>query len=74
MNGVGCNNRLREVRLQKGLTQKELAVRLGVTASAVASYEVATRNLRFPTMRRLAAALGCDVSAFSVTRSSESLK
>lgn len=64
LNRASHNNRLREIRLERGLTQKELAERLGVTPSAVASYEIESRNLRFPTMRRLAAALGCAVSEF----------
>jgi UDP-N-acetylglucosamine 1-carboxyvinyltransferase len=56
------NNRVREVREARGLTQAQLAQRLGNSESAVAGLESPTRSLRLPTLRRVAAALECSVS------------
>ena len=55
-------NRVREVRVAKGLTQGQLAERLGVKANAVTGLENETRSLRMPTLRRVAAALGVPIT------------
>ena len=52
-------NRVGDVRRAKGLTQRELAERMGCGVSSIASFEVASRSLRMPTLRRIARALGC---------------
>ena len=37
------NNRLRELRMQSGLTQLQLAQRLGITKSVISFYELSER-------------------------------
>lgn len=41
---VDFGNRLKELRTKAGLTQKQLANRLGVTASVVSYYELSERS------------------------------
>lgn len=56
-----CSNHLKELRIQKGLSQNELAIRAGITRQAVSAIE---SNLYLPTTRvalRLASILGCRV-------------
>ena len=54
--------RIRETRKAAGLTQKQLAERLGVTPQNISQYE---RNLKSPTTRtlvKIAVALDCNVA------------
>lgn len=51
---------IRNARELVGLTQLQLAERLGVTQQAVTQWE-AGANLQERTLRRVADALGCDV-------------
>jgi transcriptional regulator with XRE-family HTH domain len=37
--------RLKEIRLNKGLTQQELAIKLGITQQSIARYESEARKL-----------------------------
>lgn len=53
--------RLRDLRLLAGITQADLAERLGTTQSAVARLEAGRQRLGLTTLRRAAQALGCDV-------------
>jgi ribosome-binding protein aMBF1 (putative translation factor) len=48
----------RALRKAAGLTQKELAARMGTTASAIARLEAGGTSPTFATLERLAAALG----------------
>lgn len=41
---VDFGNRLKELRLQAGLTQKQLAERIGVTKSVISFYELRERT------------------------------
>lgn len=53
--------RIKEERLKKGLTQEQLADRLGVQKSAVAKYENGRiENIKRSTIVRMAAIFGCD--------------
>jgi transcriptional regulator with XRE-family HTH domain len=51
-------NRVRVIREAQGMTQAQLALRLGWTQRAVSAIESPSRSLRSPTLRRVAAALG----------------
>lgn len=56
---MGIGNKIKELRLRCGLTQEELAEKIGVTAAAVGNYE---RNVSFPkaeVLMRLFNALNC---------------
>ncbi len=54
--------RLRAVREGAGITQAELALRLGTTQSAVARLEAGRQRLNLATIRRVAEALNCDAT------------
>lgn len=57
--------RLRELREQIGLTQQELAERVGVQRDAVARWEAGRREPSWSNVLALAAALGVDCMAFN---------
>ena len=56
-------NRIKALRLEKEMTQKELARLAGVTSPFMHDLENGNRNAKPATMRRIAAALGCTVEA-----------
>jgi transcriptional regulator with XRE-family HTH domain len=56
--------RLRELREQKGFTQKQLAELAGMTLSGVTHLEQGLREPSWATVQALAAALGVDCTAF----------
>ncbi len=66
--GFSCSNHLKGIRVQKGFSQSDLAVRAGITRQAISSIE---SNLYLPTTAialRLASILGCRVEdLFSLT-------
>lgn len=47
-------------RLEYGLTQKQVAENLGISAPSYAQYEQGKRSPKFDTLERIAAAIGCD--------------
>ena len=52
---------LKALRLDAGLTQAELAARLGTTQSAVARMEAGGKRTTLAAAERVAAALGCEM-------------
>lgn len=52
-------NRIRELRLKKGMSQKELAESVGITQAQVARIETGKRSFNFDFIPVLAKALGC---------------
>lgn len=54
--------RLKAARIAKGVTQKELAARIGVTAQAVSSFEKGTKEPKMEMVKRIAEALGISVA------------
>jgi transcriptional regulator with XRE-family HTH domain len=58
---IVANNRVRALREARGITQAELARRLGIGEASAAALETPTRSLRTPTLRRVAVALGCSI-------------
>ncbi|MBV8543190.1 MAG: helix-turn-helix transcriptional regulator [Acidobacteria bacterium] len=54
--------RLREVRIERGLTQPEVANRVGTSASNISDLERGIKVPTLTTVARLAAALECNVS------------
>lgn len=55
---------LRDVRVERGLTQVELAERLGVDQSLVSKVERRERRLDVAELRRVCAALGIPLTEF----------
>lgn len=58
MNSKTIGDAIRNERKKCNITQKELAERLGVSASMIAQYETGKRKPKLETMRKLAEALG----------------
>lgn len=54
-------NRIKELRKSKGLTQAELATKLGVTRQAVSLYEKGQRKPKIETLKKLADYFGVSV-------------
>lgn len=55
--------KLRELRLLRGLTQKELAYMCDLTDPAIRNYELGNRSPSVEQLRKIADALECDTSA-----------
>ena len=49
-----------KARLAAGLTQEQLAARMGITQQTVANWERGARNPKLATIRKIADALGID--------------
>lgn len=54
-------NRIKQLREKLGLTQKELALRIGVARSSLASWEVGRREPDYEMLQKLADALDSNV-------------
>ena len=52
-------NRIKEIRLSKGLSQKELANRLGYTQPTIVALEKGQTTLNLKQMQDIAEVLGC---------------
>lgn len=61
---------LKSLRIEQELSQDEVAFRMGVTQPAVSAIEKGNSDPHLSTIRRMALALGCEVS-YTVTRSDE---
>jgi transcriptional regulator with XRE-family HTH domain len=59
---------LRQARQQAGITQRELAERLGCTQPAVSQAEAGGASLSIATLQRFAGALGCEIELTIVSR------
>lgn len=53
--------RVRDLRLDAEMTQRELAKKVGVTRGAIGNFETQAQGLSVPNLCRLAAALGQEV-------------
>lgn len=61
MSTMLTGSKLRAIRALRGITQADLAAKAGVSATAVAEYELGKRDLRADTIRKLCDALGVQV-------------
>ena len=59
---MSIGSRIKEKRIEKGLTRKELATIIGVTPSAVANYENGVSVPKIEIMSELIKELGCDAN------------
>ena len=55
-------NKIKEIRKKKGLTQKQLGERLGVSQTMIAQYENGKRKPKLETLNKIASALDVSVS------------
>ena len=55
--------KLKQIRLFRKLTQKELAIMSGLTDAAIRNYELGNRSPNKEQLRKIADALNCDISA-----------
>jgi transcriptional regulator with XRE-family HTH domain len=59
--GQNFSDRLRNARLERGLSQAELAARAGMQPSAISHFETGERAPSFENLQRLANALGASI-------------
>lgn len=59
--GMLSGAKLRTIRALRNITQAELALRSGVSPTAIAEYEQNKRELRADTIRKLCEALGVQI-------------
>ena len=55
-------NNIRQLRKKAGLTQEQLAEKIGTTAQNISQYERNIRNPKIETVFRIAKALGCNIA------------
>ena len=55
-------NKIKEFRIKKGLTQKELGNLCGMADSAIRRYENGKANPKMETLQKIATALRCNIS------------
>lgn len=65
------SEKLRNLRKEKGMTQKELSVKLGTTPQNLAQYENGKRNPKPKTLQKIADALDVPVNALKSDRELE---
>lgn len=58
-------DKIKRLRKEKGMTQKQLAQKCGMSESALRQYEIGYRNPKIKTVRKIAEALG--ISIFQLT-------
>ena len=56
--------KIKEIRLLKGISQKELSERLGVSSAMISQYESGKRNPKMETLLKIADALGISINVF----------
>lgn len=64
MNLKHIGSKIREARENLGITQEELAMRIGKTQNAISGYENGSRGIHISELPDLASALGVPVSYF----------
>lgn len=58
---MDIGEKIKKIRKNKGLTQKDLAIRLNVSEAMVSQYESKNSNLRLKTIQKIAFALGVEI-------------
>lgn len=57
------NENIRKIRKEKGMTQKELGKKLGISQSAIGQFESKETNLKIDTITKIANALAVDITS-----------
>jgi transcriptional regulator with XRE-family HTH domain len=63
--------RIQQARQELGITQRELAAKLGCTQAALSNYELGKRRLYFANLGQIASALGKPLSYFTEPEADE---
>ena len=61
----GIGMKIQQAREELGITQQELATKLGCTQAALSNYELGKRRLYLANLERIASALGKPLSYFT---------
>ena len=61
---MSTGEKIREIRIQKGLTQKQLGDKCGIADSNIRKYEKGKQNPKIETLQKISIALNCDISEF----------
>lgn len=56
-----AGERIREARIQRGMTQKQLGERAGIAEPTIRKYELGKLNPKYETMQKIASALNVTV-------------
>lgn len=59
---MDIGSKIKEIRIKKGITQKELAEKLGTSQQNLAQYECGKRNPKLETVKKIADALNVFMS------------
>lgn len=59
---MSIGEHIKEIRLSKGLTQKQLGELCGMSESMIRQYELGYRNPKRETIEKIADALGCQIT------------
>lgn len=62
MNAMITGKTLRAIRSLRGVTQADLAVKAGISPTAIAEFETGKRDIRASTIAKLCEALGVEVT------------
>ena len=62
MNSMITGKTLRAIRSLRGVTQADLAVKAGISPTAIAEFETGKRDIRSSTIAKLCEALGVEVT------------
>jgi transcriptional regulator with XRE-family HTH domain len=63
-NDMRVNEKIRQLREKLGITQKELAQKVGVDQTTISYYEAGKRSITVDMLQKIADALGVDVRYF----------
>lgn len=62
---IRTSERIRTLRKQAGLSQKELADLVGIAQNTLSQYESGTRALRVETLKKLSEVFGCSMESLA---------
>lgn len=62
MNSMITGKTLRAIRSLRGITQADLAIKAGISPTAIAEFETGKRDIRSSTIAKLCEALGVEVT------------
>ena len=64
-NSLTIGERIKQCRLERGMTQKDLAERMGISPICISQYETGKRVPKIETIDRIASAIGVDPAYLS---------